>query len=55
MPEAGGPTTQSGIYCQNTITALYLGQLLGGGPATLSVRDAADAAETRLIVRRFDE
>lgn len=34
MPEAGGPTTQSGVYYQNTITALYLGQLLGGGPPT---------------------
>lgn len=28
MPEAGGPTTQSGIDYQNSITALYLGRLL---------------------------
>src|SRR5438094_6239050 len=35
MPESGGPTTQSGIYYQNSITALFLGQLLGGGPASL--------------------
>lgn len=27
MPQAGGPTTQSGIYYQNTIAALYLGRL----------------------------
>jgi len=32
MPESGGPTTQSGIYYQNSIAALALGQLLGGGP-----------------------
>src|ERR1700730_17572698 len=30
MPEAGGTTTQSGIYYQNSITALYLGQMLDG-------------------------
>ncbi|MBN3777540.1 hypothetical protein G3O06_08250 [Burkholderia sp. Ac-20345] len=28
MAESGGPTTQSGIYYQNTISALYLGALL---------------------------
>ncbi|WP_064829377.1 NACHT domain-containing protein [Rhizobium phaseoli] len=28
MPEAGGPTTQSGIFYQNSVTALYLGRLL---------------------------
>src|SRR5215208_4857007 len=27
MPEAGGTTTQSGIYFQNSIAALYLGRL----------------------------
>ena len=27
MTERGGPTTQSGIFYQNTITALYLGRL----------------------------
>lgn len=28
MAEAGGATTQSGIYYQNSIAALYLGRLL---------------------------
>lgn len=28
MPEAGGSTTQSGIYYQNTIAALYLGRMM---------------------------
>jgi len=28
LAESGGPTTQSGIYYQNSITALYLGALL---------------------------
>ncbi|CAI8976667.1 NACHT domain-containing protein [Pseudomonas sp. IT-P260] len=28
MAESGGPTTQSGIYYQNSITALYMGALL---------------------------
>jgi len=28
VPEVGGPTTQSGIYYQNSVTALYLGRLL---------------------------
>jgi hypothetical protein len=27
MPERGGPTTQSGIYYQNSVAALFLGQL----------------------------
>jgi hypothetical protein len=30
MPEAGGTATQSGIYYQNSVTALYLGQMLDG-------------------------
>ncbi|WP_338524254.1 NACHT domain-containing protein [Pseudomonas batumici] len=34
MAESGGPTTQSGIYYQNTITALYLGSLLDARPPT---------------------
>lgn len=34
MAESGGPTTQSGIYYQNTITALYLGALLDIRPPT---------------------
>ncbi|MPT02461.1 MAG: NACHT domain-containing protein [Pseudomonas sp.] len=32
MAESGGPTTQSGIYYQNSITALYLGALLDTRP-----------------------
>jgi hypothetical protein len=28
MPESGGPTTQSGIRYQNTVTAVFLGQML---------------------------
>lgn len=28
MTEAGGPTTQAGIYYQNTVAALYLGRML---------------------------
>lgn len=27
MPERGGPTTQSGILYQNSVTALHLGRL----------------------------
>jgi hypothetical protein len=44
VAESGGPTTQSGIYYQNSITALYLGALLdlraptNGGPRVTSVR-----------------
>jgi hypothetical protein len=32
LPEAGGPTTQSGIFYQNSIAALYLGRLLDSRP-----------------------
>ncbi|WP_157838815.1 NACHT domain-containing NTPase [Achromobacter sp. DH1f] len=45
MAEAGGPTTQSGIYYQNTIAARYLGALLdlrlpsaAGASRVISVR-----------------
>lgn len=44
MAESGGPTTQSGIYYQNTVSALYLGALLdsthpsGMSPRVISVR-----------------
>ncbi|MEY9334555.1 hypothetical protein ABH911_004866 [Pseudomonas protegens] len=34
MAESGGPTTQSGIYYQNSIAALYLGALLDIRPPT---------------------
>jgi len=30
MPELGGPTTQSGVFYQNSISALYLGRLCDG-------------------------
>ncbi len=33
MSEPGGPTTQSGIYYQNSIAALYLGRLVDPGKA----------------------
>ena len=32
MTESGGPTTQSGIYYQNSVTALYLGRLCDASP-----------------------
>lgn len=32
MPERGGPTTQSGILYQNSVTALYLGRLCDVAP-----------------------
>src|SRR5665213_318715 len=32
MPERGGPTTQAGIFYQNTVAALYLGRLLDAQP-----------------------
>lgn len=32
MPEAGGPTTQSGILYQNAIAVLYLGRLCDAVP-----------------------
>jgi len=28
MPERGGPTTQAGIFFQNSVAALYLGRML---------------------------
>lgn len=30
MPERGGPTTQSGVFYQNSVTAVYLGRLCDG-------------------------
>jgi NACHT domain len=38
MPEAGGPTTQSGILYQNSIAALYLGRLLDLRPVSTGQR-----------------
>src|SRR5262245_9187872 len=31
MPERGGPTTQSGIFYQNSVAALYLGRMCDSG------------------------
>src|SRR5437588_3375658 len=44
MPERGGPTTQSGIFYQNTVAALYLGRLLDPLPR----RDADRVVEVRV-------
>ena len=33
MTEAGGPSTQAGIYYQNTVAALHLADLLELNPA----------------------
>jgi hypothetical protein len=44
MPEPGGSTTQSGIYYQNSVTAIYLGRLLqsrAGERSILTVRAEA--------------
>ena len=38
MPESGGPTTQSGIYFQNSLAALYLGRLCDPRPMPYSER-----------------
>lgn len=32
MPERGGPSTQSGIFYQNSVSALYLGRLCDAAP-----------------------
>jgi hypothetical protein len=41
MPERGGPTTQSGIYYQNSVAALYLGRLC----------DATQRPDSQRVVR----
>src|SRR5688500_18589382 len=45
MPEAGGPTTQSGIYYQHSITALYLWRMLGASTDRRVVRVRAEAPD----------
>ena len=45
LPESGGPTTQSGILYQNSIAALYLGQLVDIRPVPLEHRIAAVRVE----------
>jgi hypothetical protein len=47
MPQSGGSTTQSGIYYQNSVTALYLGRMLRARPGergVASVRAEAPAS-----------
>ncbi|HEL2965624.1 TPA: hypothetical protein UL939_003983 [Stenotrophomonas maltophilia] len=57
MTESGGTTTQSGIYYQNSITALYLGALLdmrpppGGSSRIISVRAEAPEDIDDTVVR----
>ena len=62
MPEAGGTTTQSGIYYQNSIAALYLGRLLDlrseidGRPRITRVRiEAPDHVDDIVIGYRHDK
>ena len=40
MAEAGGTTTQSGIYYQNSIAALYLGRLIDSSRANEQTIDS---------------
>ncbi|WP_150130815.1 NACHT domain-containing NTPase [Janthinobacterium sp. LM6] len=60
MAEPGGPTTQSGIYYQNTVSALYLGALLDSphpsdvGTRVISVRIEAPEDVDDTIVTYSD-
>lgn len=59
MPEAGGPTTQSGILYQNSVTALYLGRLCDVTPRidrerVVRVRVEAPAAVDDTVVHYAD-
>jgi len=45
MAETGGPTTQSGIYYQNTIAAGYMGALLDFSPSSATLRVVAVRVE----------
>lgn len=59
MPEAGGPTTQSGILYQNTWSALYLGRLIdprprGATEAVIAVRVEAPEAVDDIVVTHAD-
>lgn len=60
MPERGGPTTQSGIYYQNAVAALYLGRLYDSLPRTkgervIHVRVEAPTAVDDTVVTYDDE
>jgi hypothetical protein len=59
MAETGGPTTQAGIFFQNTIAALYLGRMLDLRPRTvrdrvLSVRLEAPEAVDDIVIGMGD-
>lgn len=60
MPESGGTTTQSGIYYQNSIGALYLGRLLDlglpldGTPRITAVRMEAPEDVDDIVVGYSD-
>lgn len=59
MTERGGPTTQAGIYYQNSIAALYLGDLLRwdiANPAerVIEVRVEAPAHVDDIVIRYSD-
>lgn len=60
MPESGGQATQSGIFYQNSIAALYLGRLLDQLPRppaerVVEVRIEAPAEVDDIVVRFADE
>jgi hypothetical protein len=50
MPIAGGSTTQSGIYYQNTVAALYMGRMLDPRISDLTQRVDAVRSEAREYV-----
>lgn len=60
MPESGGVTTQSGIYYQNSVAALWLGRLLdlrppaNGSSQVTSVRVEAPQFVDDIVVRHSD-
>ncbi len=60
MAELGGPTTQSGIFYQNTVAALYLGALLNtrpifpGAPRVITVRVEAPEEIDDIVITHAD-
>ncbi|HZG43796.1 MAG TPA: hypothetical protein VEY93_12595 [Longimicrobium sp.] len=60
MPEPGGPGTQTGIYFQNSIAALYLGRLLdlrtrSARSRVIHVRVEAPTSVDDVVVRMADQ
>lgn len=60
MTEAGGPTTQAGIFYQNTVAALALADLLDLGPQSprervIEVRVEAPEAVDDIVIRYADD